>query len=164
MAARRRRGRGKRVGRHARLFWNGEAIEAAAIKASRFGIDETMAKCIQDAKPNTPVVTGALQGSIRLEPARIQRARVIGRWGSFDINYALAVEAGHDGGIEEVKAHRRRSFTRRDGVVVRAHSVRAHTRRVKPRRGRNMLRNAADKEYPRLAGRIRAHFQRMVRD
>lgn len=61
------------------------------------GVDETLAKCVREAKDITPVVTGILQGSLRFEPAKRQGDKVRGRWGSFDVNYALWVEIGSQG-------------------------------------------------------------------
>ena len=100
-----------------RLTWHGKDIEARLLKATRQGTDETTAACVNDAKPNTPVVTGILQGSERAEPAEIKGDIVSADWGSFDVNYALFIEE--------------REF---------------------------MLRNAADKEYPKLAGRIKKRY------
>ena len=146
MAARRRRG--------GNVTWYGDRVLADVKRATAKGIDQTMAECVKDAKDNTPTITTALQGSIMLRPAKIERSRIYGLWGSFDINYALPVEAGTEGGPVKVRAHRRRS---RQG---RTHSVRAHTRETRKREGRRMLRNAADREYPKLADRIATAFER----
>ena len=54
-----------------------------------------MVDCVTDAKPNTPFITGALSRSIRFNPAKAEGNTVVGVWGSFDINYALAVETGN---------------------------------------------------------------------
>ena len=56
--------------------WNGDKIVKKIIAASKGAIDETTAACVNDAKPNTPVITGTLQGSIRLTPA-VERKRVV---------------------------------------------------------------------------------------
>ena len=76
------------------LDFKGKEVLSAVQNAAKDGIDETMAACVNEAKPNTPVVTGALQGSIRFAPAQVRRNAVEGEWGSFDIDYALAIEAG----------------------------------------------------------------------
>ena len=80
-----------------RLFWKGDQIKDRLLNAARQGIDETMAAGVVEAKNNTPVVTGTLQGSIQFRPARIEGDRVVGRWGSFDVNYAIYVETGTRG-------------------------------------------------------------------
>ena len=54
-----------------------------------------MSKAVKDAKQNVPVVTATLQGSIRIQPSEIKGEDVDGLWGSFDVNYALAVEMGN---------------------------------------------------------------------
>ena len=115
--ARRSRGRGFE------LNWRGEEVKQATIQAARYAIDETTAAAVNEAKPNTPVVTGTLQGSIRIEPAHVENNIVVGRWGSFAVNYAFFVEVGRRG-----------------------------------RAGRNMLRNAADSQYPQLRERIRKNI------
>ena len=80
-----------------RLTWKGDQIKKRWLEAARQGIDETMAAGVVEAKRNTPRVTGALQGSIKTERARIEGDKAIGRWGSFDINYAIYVETGTRG-------------------------------------------------------------------
>lgn len=64
-------------------------------QAARKGINETMAIAVQIAAPLTPFLWGFLRRSIRFEPARVVGDRIIGRWGSFDIVYALRMELHH---------------------------------------------------------------------
>ena len=160
MAARRRR-------KGYVLSWHGERVHRHALRASREAIDDTMARSVVDAKANAPFQFGVLQGSIRIvEPARRVRDRIVGTWGSADVNYALAQEVGTDGGTVRVGSHRRRTFTRtsrRGTETVRAHTVRSHTRETKPRKGRYFLRGGADREYPKLTGRIRYRLERLLR-
>lgn len=80
-----------------RLNWNGDDISKRVLNAMRRAADESMAAAIPVAKARTPVVTGTAQGSIRLEPARIFRDEVRGRWGSFDVNYFIFLETGARG-------------------------------------------------------------------
>ncbi len=108
-----------------RLDWRGREMEQRVELAARIAIDETMAEAVREAKVRTPVRTGTLQGSIRFEPARREGNRVVGRWGSFDVNYALFVEVGH------------------------------HTRSGSFVPGRYMLRQGADIAYPKLRDRLR---------
>ena len=108
-----------------KLDWRGDEIKSRLLKAARQGIDETMADCVTDAKRETPVRTGTLQGSVRFEPAEVRGNEAKGTWGSFDVSYAIYVEIGTRG---------------RPGV--------------------NMLRDAADENYPKLDGNIRSRFGR----
>ena len=82
-----------------RLDWKGDEIKDRLLNAVRQGIDETMAACVNKAKPRTPVVTGTLQGSIQFRPARIEGVRLVGRWGAFEgkHGYAIYVETGTRG-------------------------------------------------------------------
>jgi len=76
------------------LDWNGDALKRKVVEAQRLAVDATMASCIVEAKSRVPVRTATLQGSIRMEPARPVGDLVVGRWGSFEVNYALWVEIG----------------------------------------------------------------------
>ena len=139
-----------------RLDWKGDQIKDRLLTAARQGIDETMAACVVDAKRETPVRTGALQGSVRFEPAKVRGNEAKGTWGSFDINYAFYIEVGVQAGVATVQAHTRQN---KSGKIS---SVRSHTRRYGSREGRNMLRNAADNEYPKLKKRIAKRFKRSI--
>lgn len=74
--------------------WNGKKIAAKVRAAEMIGIDQTMGRCVIMAKQLVRVDTATLQGSIRFEPARPTAGGVMGRWGSFDVNYALWQEIG----------------------------------------------------------------------
>lgn len=76
------------------LTWKGEEVEKAMENAVRGGIDEVMALCIASAIPMAPIKTGALRGSIRMEPAQKRGGAIVGRWGSFSIRYAIYQELG----------------------------------------------------------------------
>jgi len=103
-----------------RINWKGKEMEGRVAKASRAGIDVVMALCVPAAKSETPVITGTAQGSIQMRPASIMGRRIVGIWGSFNVNYFIWLEIGARG-----------------------------------RAGRGMLRRAADRFYPTLAGVIR---------
>jgi hypothetical protein len=83
------------------LTWNGDKIKAKLQEAQRLAIDETTGSCVEPAKNRVRVKTRILQGSIQFRPARREGSRTVGRWGSFDVNYALWQEiitfshAGH---------------------------------------------------------------------
>lgn len=76
------------------LKWKGDQVFNNVMTATRHGIDETTAASVNLAKSTVPVDTSTLQGSIRIEPAKDEGGRVKGRWGSFDVLYALWVEIG----------------------------------------------------------------------
>ena len=80
-----------------RLDWKGDEVKKRWLEAARQGIEETMAACVVDAKRETPVRTGTLQGSVRFEPAKVRGNEAKGTWGSFDVNYAVYVEVGTRG-------------------------------------------------------------------
>ena len=80
-----------------RMDWKAAAILKRERNASRLGIDDTLTLCVPIAKRETPVVTGTAQGSIMFEPAKIFGERVIGRWGSFDVDYFIWLEIGARG-------------------------------------------------------------------
>ena len=109
-------------------------------EACRDGIDATMGACVTEAKRNVPVRTATLQGSIRFDPAEIKGSEVSGVWGSFDVNYALAVETGN------------RSLV---GPPGSSSWERGPSRGPGRNTGNTgFLRGAADQEYPKLARRI----------
>ena len=66
-------------------------------RAAMDGVDKTMAEAVNIAKRRVNVDTASLQGSIKFEPAKMERDRAVGRWGSFDINYAAHQEFGRHG-------------------------------------------------------------------
>jgi hypothetical protein len=83
------------------LTWNGDKIKAKLQEAQRLAIDETTGSCVGPAKDRVRIKTRILQGSIQFRPATREGSRTVGRWGSFDVNYALWQEiitfsrAGH---------------------------------------------------------------------
>ena len=109
-----------------KLDWKGDDVLKQVVKATKEGIDEVMGECVVDAQADTPVLSGTLRRSEKIqEPAHEEGDVVVGVWGSADVDYALPVEAGARG-----------------------------------RPGRNMLRNAADKNYPRLEETIAKRLRR----
>ena len=80
------------------LIWNGDAVKRKVIAAAQGGIDETMARCVVEAKKDYYEGHGlrfaVLQGSVKMQPAEVRGDRVVGQWGSFDVNYARHVEQG----------------------------------------------------------------------
>lgn len=79
-----------------RLDWRGVMLQQQINSAMQAGLEETAAACIAPAKQRTPVRTGILQGSIKVDDDGAQRKdggwSVL--WGSFDVNYAYFVETG----------------------------------------------------------------------
>ncbi len=106
------------------LRWRGAQVKDKLLRAAKDGIDETTAESVTEAKRIVPVDTSTLQGSIRFDPAQIGRNKVVGEWGSFDVDYAIYVELG------------------------------TYKMRAQP-----YLRPTADREYPKLKGRIARRFR-----
>jgi hypothetical protein len=109
-----------------KLTWHGDAIKKRLDDAQRLGIDTTTAAAVTPAKQFVRVKTRILQGSIQSRQAVKEGGRWVGRWGSFNVNYAL---------WQEIKAFSHAGY-------------------------RPYLRPAAEIEYPKLAGRIKAYFAR----
>lgn len=78
------------------ISWRGPELQARVEKAAKSGIDKVMSRCVNTAKQRHPWhnVTGTAEGSIRLEPAKSEAGRVVGRWGSFDVDYFIFLETG----------------------------------------------------------------------
>jgi predicted transcriptional regulator len=76
-----------------RLTWYGDKIKERLDEAQRLGIDETMLACVAPAQARVRVKSGILQGSLAadkgMEVAHKEGGRWVGRWGSFNVNYAL---------------------------------------------------------------------------
>lgn len=106
--------------------WHGDKILKRLEEAQRLGIDTTTAAAVTPAKKFVRVKTRILQGSIQTRQAVKEGKQWVGRWGSFDVNYALWQE-------------------------IKTFSQAGH---------RPYLRPAAEIEYPKLAGRIKALFAR----
>lgn len=79
-----------------RVEWNGDAVLDAVAAAAIDVLDDTLADCVTQSKETVHVITAVLQGSIMTEPAkRVSKNLVAARWGSFDVEYALAEETLH---------------------------------------------------------------------
>ena len=81
------------------LKWNGPAVIAEVLKATKVGIDKTMADASIHAKQNHPGwknVTSTAEGSVRPVQFAIQKgASIVGVWGSVDVNYVIWLELKH---------------------------------------------------------------------
>lgn len=135
------------------LKWYGKQVSEKMRAAQIAGVNATMAACVTGAKRNHPWNnrTGVLEGSIDIaEAAAVQAGRggVRGVWGSKDAVQALIQELG--GIIKPVRA-KALMFRADDGTFVVASQVKIPARPY--------LRPAADKEYPKLAKRIRRAFE-----
>ena len=78
------------------LEWRGKQVSAAVVNACIDGVNQTMGLAVANAKkrPRMPVVTGKLQGSVRIvEPAHAEGPFIRGTWGSSDVDYATFQEA-----------------------------------------------------------------------
>lgn len=76
------------------LEWFGNEVQAKVEKAVRQGLEDTMGPMVIEAVGDVPRVTTILQGSIRYDPPEMRGDEIVGEWGSFDVNYAEAVETG----------------------------------------------------------------------
>jgi hypothetical protein len=76
------------------LTWAGAALAMQIRRNCVDAIDETMAECVTTAKDRVRVASGTLQGSIRFEPATMTGLGAEGKWGSFDVGYAIYQELG----------------------------------------------------------------------
>lgn len=77
-----------------KLDWRGDKIKEIVAEASRLGVDETTAAAVTPAKEKVRVRTRLLQGSIQFRPAERRGNRIVGSFGSYDVNYALWQEIG----------------------------------------------------------------------
>ena len=75
--------------------WRGETVKRGLGVAIRKGMNKNLARAVRRVKPRTPVLTGLLQGSMRMEPVReMGPGAYVGYFGSFDVEYAIHVELG----------------------------------------------------------------------
>ncbi len=132
------------------LEWNGETVKRNTIRAAKWGIDATMAACVRKAKGRVAVKTSTLQGSIQMRSAKMQGRAVVGLWGSFNVNYALAVEEGTRPHVIRPVNAKALWWPGLDHPVM---SVNHPGTKARP-----YLIPAADSEYPKLAGRIKRKF------
>jgi hypothetical protein len=138
------------------LKWYGTEVLEKTFKAIAMGIDETTIACVREAKPNAPKDTTLLQGAIQMRPAVKKNITVSGEWGAFNNKYALYVELGTDPHYPPVSALR--GWARRklgDENLAYAVVKAIGKKGTKPQ---PFLRPAADREYPNLAGRIKARY------
>lgn len=132
------------------LNWKGDDVVKNVRRATRMGIDETLSACVKRAKDDAPVRTATYHGSIQMRPAVLEGGKMTGYWGSFRVLYAIFIELG-------TRAHIIRPKTKKALYWPgSAHPV----KEVKHpgTKGKHVLINAANKEYPKLAGRIRSHL------
>lgn len=77
-----------------RMTWRQASIEAVVDDAIKAGLDDTMKACVDAAQKNAPVLTGALRDDIAFRPAEKSGGRITGRWGNWNIPYAIYQEYG----------------------------------------------------------------------
>lgn len=122
------------------LEWNGDDIKRQTVRAARLAIDATMSAAIIDAKSNHGAGahaqgrfvshTGELERGTRIvKPAKLRGRQVVGRWGVIGVIYARRIELGFQGKDSK-------------GRTVDAPSY-------------SYLRPAAEREYPKLAKRLK---------
>lgn len=134
--------------------WNGEQVKRNMIIAAKWGIDATMAAAVRKAKGRVAKKTTTLQGSIQMRQAQQRGDRVVGLWGSFNVNYALYVEEGTDPHVILPSAKKALWWPGLDHPVK---SVNHPGTKAQP-----YLIPSADEEYPKLAGRIKRKFAQLA--
>lgn len=129
------------------LHWLGDELRRKVEQATIEGMTETMAEAVTRAKQLVPVKTATLQGSLQFRQVERDAHGFVGRWGSFDVNYAADVELGT--GPHEIRPKNKQALywpgAEHPVKVVRHPGTRA----------RPYLRPAADEAYPGLVERIR---------
>lgn len=138
------------AGKSKSLKWFGKAVTEKMEKAQVEGVNRTMAECVIEAKGNHPWQnrTGLLEGAIDVTSyAERHGAGVKGTWGVRDMVQARILE---EGGTIRPKKAKALAIPQADGTVRFAKSV-----TIPPY---PYLRPAADREYGRLANRIRQAF------
>ncbi|MBA5778075.1 phage morphogenesis protein [Stappia sp. F7233] len=173
------------VGKTKSLKWFGKAVTAKMRAAQQTGVNQTMAAAAAEAKRNHDWQnrTGVLEGAIDIvRVAEPVTDGVRGTWGARDVAYARIHELG--GTIRPVQAKflaipvsaeaERAGSPRRMGELAYAQSLKGQPLLVDRNSGdvhwvlktevkipaRPYLRPAADKEYPKLARRIKKAFER----
>jgi hypothetical protein len=72
-----------------KVKWFGKQVKAKVEEAEMGAIDETTFSCVPLAKDRVHVRTRILQGGIQARPAQREGDRIVGKWGVFDVFYAL---------------------------------------------------------------------------
>lgn len=142
------------AGKSKSLKWYGKAVTAKMEQAQIVGVNQTMAAASAEAKQNHSWQnrTGTLEGSIDIaDYARAEKDGVRGTWGARDIAYARIHELGGTIRPKKAKALAIPDPKKAGGVIL----VQSVTIPARP-----YLRPAADKEYPKLASRIKKAFER----
>jgi hypothetical protein len=84
--------RGKPV---VKFTWRGADVEAEVNKATVLGINDTINACVDQAKLNAPVLTGALRDDIQvLQSATMRTKRITASWGNREVLYSFFQEFG----------------------------------------------------------------------
>ncbi|MDP3908717.1 hypothetical protein [Novosphingobium sp.] len=148
------------------LKWNGEALLKAMDEAQQVGINQTMSACVEHATNNHPFKNRStfLEGSLDVaQSATRVEGGYQGKWGSLDIEYALAIELGatinHPGGTayyidESGKAV---FMSNRSALSEGLPRTKPHRIVIKPH---PFLRPAGDAQYPGLTDRVRKALER----
>lgn len=134
------------------LVWHGDAITERMRGAQLAGVNRTMGACVVESKSSHAWQnrSGVLEGGIDIvDYAHADAEGVVGTWGVRDVRYALIHELG--GTIVATRA-KALAIPQPDGTVRFVKSV-----RIPPR---PYLRPSADKNYPSLAGNIRAAYEK----
>lgn len=137
------------------LKWYGKAVKEDMRAAQIEGVNQTMGACVVHAKRNHTWNnrTAILEGGIDIaDYAAAHSEGVKGTWGVRDVVYARIHELG---GVIKPKNAKALRFRLDDGTFAVVKQVKIPARPY--------LRPAADVEYPKLADRIRASYQRRAK-
>jgi hypothetical protein len=79
------------------LRWRGRRVAAKVLAATKLAVDQTTSQAVRHAKDDHPWQnqTGTLEGSLQMRPAEPEGRKIVGRWGSFSVRYAIFLELGH---------------------------------------------------------------------
>ncbi len=131
--------------------WQGDRVLAQVIRATKFGMDSTMADCVATAKSLVPRKTTILQGSIQMRPTVASGNQLTGYWGSFSVKYARWVE---EGTLPHVILPRNKKALFWPGADHPVRMVNHPGTKARP-----YLVPASQQHYPSLPFRIRAELE-----
>ena len=122
-------------------------LEGDLKKATARALLKTAGACVADAQEDVPVQTGTYRRSIRFDQPQEDNQGIFVVWGSFDVNYAIAVETGDISLIE--------------GNAPQGSDI------IEVANPRNTghhwsLRRATEREYPKILGRLKDETKKVV--
>lgn len=135
-----------------RLEWN-ELAQGLGRSAVVQAVNKTLAAAVTEAMLQVPRDTGNLANDIGFEEAKDDGFRIVGSFGCYTVDYALAVELG---AAPHVIRPRYAGALWWPGAAHPVMRVNHPGNAPQP-----FLRPAADQEFPKLGARIRDEFGRI---